>query len=89
MKRLIFSSGNMLMISSALNPKVTMISDSGFWKLEKIDMDAAYHKERLTAYLFLPKNTKPPYQTIVFFPGSSVFFDTKLFEGQMVARESF
>jgi len=61
--------------SSALNAKVTQISDSGFWKLEKIDMDAAYHKEKLTAYLFLPKNAKPPYQTVIFFPGSSVFFE--------------
>ncbi len=60
---------------SALNPKVTKVSDSGLWNLEKIDMDAAYNKERLTVYLFLPKNTKPPYQTIIFFPGSSVFFE--------------
>ena len=57
---------------SPLNPDVKMVADSGLWKIEKIDIDAAYNKERMTAYLFLPKNVSPPYQTIVFFPGSGV-----------------
>ncbi len=37
---------------------------------EKIVFDAAYGGERMTAYLFLPKKGKPPYQTVVYFPGS-------------------
>lgn len=37
---------------------------------EKISFDAAYGGERVTAYLFIPKNVDPPYQTIVYFPGS-------------------
>ncbi|MFC1783776.1 protein kinase, partial [Planctomycetota bacterium] len=37
---------------------------------EKITFDAAYgDDERVIAYLFLPKNVDPPYQTVVFFPG--------------------
>ncbi len=32
--------------------------------------DAAYGHERVIAYLFLPKKSSPPFQTVVFFPGS-------------------
>jgi cephalosporin-C deacetylase-like acetyl esterase len=42
------------------------------WRKQKIAFDAAYGGERVTAYLFLPKNLRPPYQTVVFFPGSGV-----------------
>jgi cephalosporin-C deacetylase-like acetyl esterase len=40
------------------------------WHQEKITFNAAYGNERVTAYLFVPKKTEPPYQTIVFFPGA-------------------
>jgi dienelactone hydrolase len=59
---------------SPLNPKITIIADSLLCKVEKIDIDAAYNKERLTAYLYLPKNVSPPYQTLVFFPGSNAIY---------------
>jgi hypothetical protein len=38
---------------------------------EKITFDAAYGGERMMAYLFLPKDGEPPYQTVVYFPGSN------------------
>jgi formylglycine-generating enzyme required for sulfatase activity/cephalosporin-C deacetylase-like acetyl esterase/predicted Ser/Thr protein kinase len=41
------------------------------WKREKISFQAAYGNERVIAYLYLPKNTKPPLQTVVFFHGSN------------------
>jgi hypothetical protein len=41
------------------------------WREEKVDFDAAYGGERVTAYLFLPRQGPPPYQTVVYFPGSS------------------
>jgi dienelactone hydrolase len=53
-----------------LSPKIVTLGDTSFCKVEKIDMDAAYGKERLTLYLYLPKNAAPPYQTIVLFSGS-------------------
>jgi len=28
----------------------------------------------MSAYLFLPKNVRPPYQTVLFFPGARVMF---------------
>ena len=37
---------------------------------EKIVVDAAYGGERMTVYLFLPKQSQPPYQTVIYFPGS-------------------
>ncbi len=38
---------------------------------EKIIFDAAYGGERMQAYIFLPKDTPPPYQTVIYFPGSN------------------
>jgi len=46
-------------------------SSGGFAVREKITFDAAYGNERVTAYLFLPRGRRPPYQTIVYFPGSN------------------
>jgi serine/threonine protein kinase/formylglycine-generating enzyme required for sulfatase activity/dienelactone hydrolase len=43
--------------------------NSPFWRKEKITFDAAYGGERMIAYLFLPKAVKPPYQTVIYFPG--------------------
>jgi hypothetical protein len=42
------------------------------WVVQKVSLDAAYGGERVSAYLYLPKNVAPPYQTVVFFPGSNV-----------------
>jgi dienelactone hydrolase len=44
------------------------------WIKEKITFDAAYGGERIIAHLFLPKNTVPPYQTVIYFPGSGSLF---------------
>jgi eukaryotic-like serine/threonine-protein kinase len=40
------------------------------WKKEKITFDAAYGKERMSAYLFLPRKSSPPFQTVVYFPAA-------------------
>jgi dienelactone hydrolase len=42
-----------------------------FCTVEKVTFEAAYNNERMQAYLILPKATKPPYQPILFFPGSN------------------
>ncbi len=39
--------------------------------VERVTFEAAYEKERMIAYLFLPRNVSPPYQTLIFFPGAS------------------
>ncbi len=42
------------------------------WRVERVSYPAAYGDERIPAVLFLPKNSRPPYQTVIFFPGSNV-----------------
>lgn len=56
---------------ATLNPVIESIDESSAdWIKEKITFDAAYGNERMTAYLFRPKNVVLPYQTIVVFPGT-------------------
>jgi formylglycine-generating enzyme required for sulfatase activity/dienelactone hydrolase len=42
------------------------------WIRQKISYNAAYEDERITAYMFLPKDISPPYQVVIYFPGYSV-----------------
>jgi dienelactone hydrolase len=44
------------------------------WTVQKITFKAAYGHERMSAFLFLPARTRPPYQTVVFFPSARVNF---------------
>ena len=44
---------------------------SPHWSLEKASFDAAYRGERVIAYLYKPTRVAPPYQTVVFYPGSA------------------
>ena len=53
-----------------LDARVEAVDESPHWKKEKVSFAAAYGGERIPAYLFLPKNARPPYQTVVFFPTS-------------------
>jgi eukaryotic-like serine/threonine-protein kinase len=45
---------------------------SSDWIQEKVSFTAGYGNERVIAYLFLPKNSRPPFQTVIFYPGSAV-----------------
>jgi pimeloyl-ACP methyl ester carboxylesterase len=49
---------------------------SGDWIHERISFDAAYGGERIISHLFLPKNTLPPYQTVLYFPGTGSLFQS-------------
>ena len=46
-------------------------------------MNAAYGGEKLIAYLFLPTNASPPFQTVVYFPGSGATSLPRLLEPEM------
>jgi eukaryotic-like serine/threonine-protein kinase len=46
-----------------------------YWTKQKVTFNAAYGNERVTAYVYLPKNSTPPYQTVVFFPGSNAVYE--------------
>ena len=43
---------------------------SADWIQEKVTVDARYGDEKLPMYLFIPKRSSPPYQTVIYFPGS-------------------
>lgn len=42
---------------------------SEFWRMEKVSFRAVYGAERMFGYLYLPKNGKPPFQTVIYAPG--------------------
>lgn len=44
---------------------------------EKVTFNAAYGRERVIAYLYLPKRGTPPFQTVVYFPGSNALHTEK------------
>ena len=41
----------------------------GGWILEKVSFAAAYGDERVPVYIFLPMNSEPPFQAVIYFPG--------------------
>ncbi len=58
-----------------LKPTIESTDDtSPFWRVERISYAAAYGNERIIAHLFLPKNAKPPYQTVMYFPTGEAIF---------------
>jgi dienelactone hydrolase len=57
------------------------------WRREKISFAAAYGNERVPAFLYVPKGATPPYQAVVYFPGSNAIqqrsstqINTRLFD---------
>jgi formylglycine-generating enzyme required for sulfatase activity/dienelactone hydrolase len=54
-----------------LNVAADEVDDSSpYWRKEKVSFAAAYGDERVTAFVFLPKNAKPPYQSLVYHPSA-------------------
>jgi dienelactone hydrolase len=56
---------------SSLEARTEAVDDADpRWRRETLSFRAAYGNERLSALLFLPKNSTPPFQAIVYFPTS-------------------
>jgi len=72
-----------------LNARVEETLSTADWTREKITFNAAYGGERVVAYLYLPKNASPPFQTVVYFPGSNVIFQDRFDEAQAYIWTSF
>jgi dienelactone hydrolase len=53
---------------TTLAAAVESVEEAEHWRREKVSYDAAYGRERVPAYLFLPRNARPPYQTVVYWP---------------------
>ena len=43
---------------------------SPHWRRERVSFRAAYGHERVPAQVYIPRNGAPPYQAIIYFPGS-------------------
>jgi len=55
-----------------LDSVIEEVDDSSeHWRKETLTFRAAYGDERVRAYLFLPTNATPPFQTVVYFPSSA------------------
>lgn len=48
------------------------------WIRQKISFRAAYGDEEMIVYMFLPKRSRPPFQTVVYWPGGNVSWESKL-----------
>jgi eukaryotic-like serine/threonine-protein kinase len=60
-----------------LAPSVESRDSSGAdWTVERVSYEAAYGGERIPALLYLPRRGTPPYQVVVFFPGSNALHAT-------------
>ena len=46
------------------------------WRKEKVSFSAAYGDVRVPAFVFLPKNARPPYQAMVYHPSAGAFTST-------------
>ncbi|HYI92261.1 MAG TPA: SUMF1/EgtB/PvdO family nonheme iron enzyme [Bryobacteraceae bacterium] len=56
---------------------------SVYWRSERITFDAGYDRQRVVATLYIPKGSKPPYQTIIFFPPRSAAFLARIDESDV------
>ena len=76
-------------VKTDLDPRVESRQDwSADTVLEKVSFLDAGGGERIYAYIFLPRRTPPPYQSIVYFPGSSALQLDSVFEyGSVKSRE--
>jgi dienelactone hydrolase len=68
-----------------------------YTRQEKVSFNAAYGNERMIAYLYLPRAGKPPFQTVVYWPGSAAlrlhslagYSSTDTFESHTKAGRAF
>ena len=63
---------------SPLAARIEAEEDTLLGRMQTVTLAAAYGGERLTVYLFLPENPRPPLQTVLVFPGSNAIH-TRIF----------
>jgi dienelactone hydrolase len=60
-----------------LKASVDAVDDSSpYWRKEQVSFAAAYGNDRVPAFVFLPKNARPPYQALVYSPGAGAVSST-------------
>jgi dienelactone hydrolase len=55
---------------------VSIDNDHPDWTLERVSVATPYGNERMIINLFLPRNSTPPYQAVIYFPGSASLWQT-------------
>ena len=46
------------------------------WRRETVSLRTAYGEERFQVHVHLPRDAPPPYQAVIYFPGSGAFYET-------------
>jgi pimeloyl-ACP methyl ester carboxylesterase len=49
------------------------MAESADWTQQRVTINAGYDSERMDLILYVPKRARPPFQPLVYFPGSSQF----------------
>lgn len=76
--------------ANPLNAVTEAIDDSQrHWRRERITFDAAYGEDRVILNLFVPRNTPPPLQTVVHFPGGDALLLDSSFDAGLLSVEPF
>ena len=53
-----------------LDAQTESTEDAGEFRRERVSFTAAYAGERVVANILIPKNARPPYRAVIWFPGS-------------------
>jgi formylglycine-generating enzyme required for sulfatase activity/dienelactone hydrolase len=60
-----------------LKATVDEVDDSSpYWRKERVSFAVPYGEQRLTAFMFLPKSARPPYQALVYHPSAGAYSST-------------
>jgi eukaryotic-like serine/threonine-protein kinase len=53
-----------------LEPRIEAVDTARHWVRETVSFAAAYEGERVLLHLYLPRNASPPFQTVLYWPGT-------------------
>ena len=66
-------------VPTELDTRIDLVDESGRdWRRETVSFNAAYGDERVIAHLFLPLNSPPPYQAVVYVPGGNAYMHSSI-----------
>jgi dienelactone hydrolase len=71
-----------------LDPRLERADSARDWIRERVSFTPAYGTERMAVYLYLPRRSQPPYQTVIYWPGSQVL-DHRRIEQKNTAFDDF
>jgi eukaryotic-like serine/threonine-protein kinase len=72
-----------------LNPTFISKEESEYWSKEIISVDVPYDDTPMKILIFLPIDYKPPYQSVIFFPGISSHYSNSMANMNISERFDF